>query len=538
MANKTLFTSAALKPTPTDTVNKAGGAAYKLSDKHALAQMVATGTFGDTFYANAETQLAEILALVQKCNSGFIARLAVWGREKGYMKDAPALCAAVLTTRGEEGRKLLGKIFHRVIDNGRMVRNFSQIIRSGTVGRKSFGHDPKRLIREWFDKKSDHALFNASVGNAPSLADLIKMVHPKPKTEARDALFAYIIGSEKKLAEKQANLPKIVKDFEAFKKGETTEVPSVNFQMLTGLSSLTPAVWRKIAETAGWQWTRMNLRTMARHGLFADNDFVKVIADRLRNPELVRESKCFPYQLLMAFNMVSTDSTVPPAIGLALQDAMEIATENVPAIAGKVWVFPDVSGSMGCAITGNRKGATSTVRCVDVAALIAATILRKNPEAEVIPIDTRLHTSLKLNPRDSVMTNAKKLASCGGGGTHLGLAMDHIKNEKGDLVIFVSDNESWVDRGYGFYDNRGTQIHTNWKTFKKHNKNARLVCLDLNAGSTTQAPDKNENTMNIGGFSDQVFSVISDFAAGMTPENWVGEIEKIDLDAVTTAVES
>ena len=30
----------------------------------------------------------------------------------------------------------------------------------------------------------------------------------------------------------------------------------------------------------------------------------------------------------------------------ALQDAMEIALENVPAIDGKVYVFPDISGSM------------------------------------------------------------------------------------------------------------------------------------------------------------------------------------------------
>ena len=56
----------------------------------------------------------------------------------------------------------------------------------------------------------------------------------------------------------------------------------------------------------------------------------------------------------------------------ALQDAMEIAIENVPEIDGKVYVFPDVSGSMHSPVTGYRKGATSAVRCIDVAALVAA----------------------------------------------------------------------------------------------------------------------------------------------------------------------
>lgn len=61
------------------------------------------------------------------------------------------------------------------------------------------------------------------------------------------------------------------------------------------------------------------------------------------------------------------------------------ATENVPEIDGKDYVFPDISGSMHSAVTGCRKGATSMVRCLDVAALVASVILRKNPTAEIIP---------------------------------------------------------------------------------------------------------------------------------------------------------
>ena len=51
---------------------------------------------------------------------------------------------------------------------------------------------------------------------------------------------------------------------------------------------------------------------------------------------------------------------------------MEIAIENVPAVAGQVVVCPDVSGSMRSPVTGARRGATTAVRCIDVAALMAA----------------------------------------------------------------------------------------------------------------------------------------------------------------------
>ena len=50
------------------------------------------------------------------------------------MKDMPALLCAILAVRDV---KLLEAIFPRVIDNGKMLRTFVQILRSGVVGRKS-----------------------------------------------------------------------------------------------------------------------------------------------------------------------------------------------------------------------------------------------------------------------------------------------------------------------------------------------------------------------------------------------------------------
>ncbi len=86
---------------------------------------------------------------------------------------------------------------------------------------------------------------------------------------------------------------------------------------------------------------------------------------------------------------MNADVRVPAAVREALQDAMELAIKNVPRVAGKVYVCPDVSGSMHSPVTGHRPGATTTVRCIDVAALVAAAVLRKNPEAEVIPFESK-----------------------------------------------------------------------------------------------------------------------------------------------------
>ena len=187
MANKTLFKSLIGKLIPaTDAINEEYAPAYALSPKHQLAQYAATGCLNRTFYASADEQLAKMIVLCAEVDAEFIAKTAVFCRERGYMKDMPALLCAILSVKD---RQLLAGVFPRVIDNAKMLRNFVQIVRSGVVGRKSLGTAPKRLVREWLDTRDPATLFKANVGQDPSVADIVKMVHPKPKDAAQEALF-------------------------------------------------------------------------------------------------------------------------------------------------------------------------------------------------------------------------------------------------------------------------------------------------------------------------------------------------------------
>jgi 60 kDa SS-A/Ro ribonucleoprotein len=512
MANKMLFKSMVGKlPAQATARNEAGGLAYAMPPKHMLAQYAATGCLNSTYYASGETQLSTVLDLCNKVEPEFIARTALYARSKGFMKDLPALLCAVLASKGPG---LLAEVFDRVIDDGRMLRNFVQIMRSGVTGRKSLGTLPKRLVAQWMEKRDDAALFRASVGNDPSLADVVKMVHPKPAGKSREALFGYLIGRPYDADE----LPGIVKQLEAFKQGETLEIPDVPFQLLTSLP-LSKGEWKAIARKAPWQMTRMNLNTFARHEVF-DEEMTGIIARRLSDRALIAKAKVFPYQLLAAW--YSTGDAIPAPVRDAIQDAMEIALENVPAIEGNVFVFPDVSGSMSVPVTGDRPGATTAMRCVDVAALVAAAMLRKNGQTQVIPFE---HTvkNLALNGRDTVLTNAEKLASIGGGGTNCSAPLELInrRKEHADLIVYVSDNESWVDR-----PNLGATATLNqWQALKARGPKAKMVCIDIQPYGTTQAPDR-EDILNVGGFSDQVFTLIAEFARGtMKDGHWVGVIE-------------
>jgi 60 kDa SS-A/Ro ribonucleoprotein len=518
-------------------MNEAGGRAYAFSPEHALAQYAVTGTLHGTYYATDDEQLEKLLGLAAEVPTEFVAKTALYCRERGFMKDVPALLAAWLSAHD---RARLAAIFPRVIDGGRMLRTFVQIVRSGVVGRRSLGSAPKRLVRRWFETRSPEAVFRNSLGNDPSMADVIKLARPAPKNErgeidlARRALYGWLIGRDVAHHE----LPPVVQAFEAYKRGETKELPDVPFEMLTALP-LDAEAWAKLATRMSWTQLRMSLATLARHRAFDRRDVAGHVAAKLRDPREVRRARAFPYQLLAAWKAAGKD--VPGEVALALQQAMEIAIENVPSFAAagpmtndtstKVVLCPDVSGSMHSPITGRRGSATTSVRCVDVAALVAAAFLRRNPSAEVLPFSDDVITLPRpLNPLDAVVTNAELLASLPSGGTACvaPLRALNARGARADLVVYVSDNQSWVDFASGG-GSRGTPMAQEWARFRTRNPSAKLVLVDLQPYASTQVSD-DASVLNVGGFSDRVFEIIALFARGdLGGRHFVDEIASISL---------
>ena len=365
MANTNLFQSIKNRFTAANTRNEAGGLAYTLTPKQQLAQLAATGCLNSTFYAHAEDQLAQVLLLAETLDAEFIAKTAIYARQQGQMKDMPALLLAVLAHKDVA---MLARVFDQVVDNGKMLRNFAQIIRSGAAGRKSFGSRPKKLIQHWLLTASEKQLLNAAIGNQPSLADIVKMVHPKPRENWRAAWFAWLIGKPFD----ETELPPLTRAFEVYKREHRGVLPDVPFQMLTALN-LDSHAWAQIARNGSWQQVRQNLNTFLRHGVLAKQKNIDIVAAKLRDRTAIARARALPYQLLTAFQATVDD--MPHAIREALQDAMETAVRNVPEFAGNVVVCPDVSGSMHSPVTGHRGSATSQTRCIDVAALMAAAVL-------------------------------------------------------------------------------------------------------------------------------------------------------------------
>jgi 60 kDa SS-A/Ro ribonucleoprotein len=180
MANKNLFASLKALFPRTTARNDAGAPAYRFDAKHALTQYAATGCFNGTFYASVSDHT-------------FLAKLAIYSRERALLKDMPAALTAALATRDPQ---LFQRVFDRVIDNGRVLRTLFQMIRSGQFGKRSLSSSVQRAFQRWLNTASTEKLLSASIGQAPSLRDVLRLARPTPTDNARRALFGWLTDKE------------------------------------------------------------------------------------------------------------------------------------------------------------------------------------------------------------------------------------------------------------------------------------------------------------------------------------------------------
>ena len=165
---------------------------------------------------------------------------------------------------------------------------------------------------------------------------------------------------------------------------------------------------------------------------------------------------------------------------------------------------------------------------------LAAAILRRNPDSVVIPFDTSAYEA-RLDPSDSVLSLAERLAKFGGGGTNCSLPLAAANTRYHDRrfagCVLVSDQESWVGAGRG----GSTAVVTEWQEFVKNQMrlgghgipSPKLICIDLQPYATTQAPDRGD-ILNVGGFSDAVFNVVAAFLADDSGR-FVAEVDSVEL---------
>jgi 60 kDa SS-A/Ro ribonucleoprotein len=93
--------------------------------------------------------------------------------------------AALLIELSKRDTHLMHRVFERVVDNGRVLRTAFQMVRSGRFGRQGLSSSLQRAFARWLNEASVGNLLSASIGNDPSLRDVLRMARPTAKDNPR-----------------------------------------------------------------------------------------------------------------------------------------------------------------------------------------------------------------------------------------------------------------------------------------------------------------------------------------------------------------
>ena len=488
------------------TQNREGYPAWERPLKEQYLQTLLSNTFGNTFYANAKTMIAESTAIHDAMlleDPLFASKALVYAREKGYMRTQPIYGLARLFgigggAEGLTGYELAQNIFDRVIRTPNDLADFTAIVK--TLRKGEGGRAIKRAAGKWLIKNLDEyrvIKYGAEKSEgAYSLRDMLQVYHPK--AGKRIPLFDYIMGGGPRLENGYVEGLKQIGWFETLK-SVNTEEGKVNaiiegrlpHEVATSFAGSSKKVWAAIVPNLPIFALLRNLATLERHGV-ADEQRA-IIEGKLLDPETIRKSMILPFRFVEAVKHVSA-----PWLADAVRGALDIACENVPDIPGITDVALDISGSM--------------QSYIQTAAVFGVCLARKSKLSGKLWVFDTILDEIKVSMRDTILSQAGQVYARGG--TDHTVVMKHLLEErrKLDNLIYITDEQQ----------NTGMPLIDYVDEYRRRvNPKLKLFVVDVGPYHNAISPP-DELTWYTYGWSDQALSFIS-----MAAQGWGSQVDAI-----------
>lgn len=502
---------------PPNTVNKAGGLAYKNKTKVDLATKALSWFVNDTFYATEEEYLQEFVALVNKLKDPkFAAKLAIFARDQFNMRSVSHILAVetiiALHKKKKLGEEWVANAIEKVVIRPDDILEILAYWKSRN--QKSMAKALQKGLARAFDKFDNYQIRKYAAANKVGgykLIDAIRILHPRPTDRNKEAIEELVKGERTSASTRQVNMVKA-----------TQNVSEKDRKEAMG------NVWReafKEPENIPYGDLLRNIRSIL------DNapDQIPNAIELLTNREKIKRSRLFPFRFYRAYKTLDNangdwDRQILRKVLSALSDALDISCENVPCLENTM-VVVDTSGSMSSPVTASRKDLkrynylnTQAMKCVEAAALFGA-ILAKASNADAAAFATRCEY-VNYNPKDSVLTIMQNIIN-----TDVCHSTDFntiftTANRSYDRIVIFSDMQGWD----GWCN--PTETYNAYKS--RHKADPWIYSVDLLGYGTSMFPNKKgDKVVQLSGYSEKMFDLMD--LAESDKKAMIREIEKIEI---------
>ncbi len=506
------------------TTNHEGARAFMHDALTRLYTRVAASFAGERkAYRGAEESNEELVADIRAAaavDPEGILRLAAYTRQVLNMRSTSILLlteAASIPACKPFVRRWTPEIVRRADEPAEVIAYWQKTRGSiGAGGQKGGEHAfPNSLTRGLEDAMKRFDAYQLDKYNRTDatvkMRDVLRVVRPKPDSEARSALYKFIVKGELDgellpLLAAKANLlrkPKGEFDDEA---KQLLADGSITWEVATSHFGSKPEVWDAIEFNfmAGLRNVRKLLQVGARKALG------RVMA-QLRDEGCIRHSKQLPFRFFSAYKAVETvegaDEVLKAELLDAILGALALSMSNLPKLGGVTFITADNSGSMQQPISER-----SMVQIVDIANLIASMGHTMCDSVITSAFGTN-HQVVTLSKRDSVLTNMRLLATTPVGGSTEAWKTVRWLNEtktRVDRIILLSDMQCYTAHGYSV-ESLAEELR---KYRSSVNPEVYLYSVDLAGYGTSQFPRGESRVATIAGWSERVLEFIPEFEAG------------------------
>src|SRR5690349_3800688 len=167
------------------TANYEGENAFALTPQLELYTAVATAGLSDQFYEKATDKVSRMRELIGKNDAEFVAKLAVYAREKMYLRSIP-LVLTVELAKQHSGITVVSKLASRVVQRADEITELLSYYAMANERKdvKKLNKLSKQLqkgLAEAFNKFDEYQFAKYNRDAAVKLKDALFLVHPKAK---------------------------------------------------------------------------------------------------------------------------------------------------------------------------------------------------------------------------------------------------------------------------------------------------------------------------------------------------------------------
>jgi 60 kDa SS-A/Ro ribonucleoprotein len=539
---------------PREVRNAAGGWVFPINEWSRFLRFLIIGTEGGTYYVPEERLQTENLLNTAKClredGPRAVEITAQVAESRRAYKTTPALWALAMAMRSKdlETRRAAATNFLRVVRTGADLLNFAAIYLHGGTGKEARRHGERlggtgRLwraaIKSFFFQDPEKVAFQVAKykeRSGVSMVDLLRLSHPKFEEDDRDRhlIARWVLGGlENVPPEAQEHASRVQQQILAYELAKQAdseeeliriiETHRLTWEMIPS-EKRTPRVWRALLPgMPAWAFVR-NLGYLTAIGVLDDREALEIAMKKIGG---LPQSPVHPLRIMLAALTYERGKGMRrewrpiPEIVQGLNWAYRERLGQSQPIGKPFLLALDISGSMWGGET------QAGIPPIYVAAAFGLYVLWREPEAEVIGVDTKIHPlrGAGLMGRSfedmTIHWFVGLLEKVGKGSTDLSLPFQHALERvaRGDApphaIVTFTDNETWAGREHPFQVLRQLRGETNVPV--------RAVNIAATAtGYSILEPD-DPLAFEVVGFDAAVVDMVSEIIAAEPPLGYRAE---------------